>query len=162
MFSLVHKFIDPNQRQQTKKNQRAVCTGTAPAVAPTAAASYVPNPYFSFPYAPATFTNSRACSSVLSQCSQNYGACVTQLQGGNRFPVTVAVLGGGGTTVSADQISAGTSATAICSSLSSLACPSFQDSQCTQFGPSNDAQSLGIGVSHLRAGLVITLLHILL
>ena len=129
----------------------AVCTGTAPAsyVPPstaTAAASvsYVANSYFSFPYIPTSFGDRAACTSAVSQCSANYAACTSDLQGANAgagagYGVTIIVSGGGGTTVAgATQVSlAPTSASSICSSLSSVACFGLQSSQCTQSGTTN-------------------------
>jgi hypothetical protein len=115
---------------------RAVCTGTAPSTAPAptaAAVSYVPNPYFPFPYIPTVFANSAACASAVGQCSQNYGACVTALQGNGGFGVTV-VVNGGSTVAAASAANVGTAATSICSSLSTQACSAAQTAQCAQFG----------------------------
>lgn len=89
--------------------------GTAPT--PTAA-SYVPNPYFSFPYVATYFANAGYCSAAISQCSVNYLACTAQLgggDGGGRNPVTVVVPGGGGTTVGGGGTAYGiASAASIC------------------------------------------------
>ncbi|KAK2026992.1 hypothetical protein LX32DRAFT_457636 [Colletotrichum zoysiae] len=113
--------------------QGAVCTGTAPTTAPNAptAVSYVPNEYFPFPYI-ATSLDRGECSSAVSQCSRNYQSCVTQLDGNSGFGVTVVVPGGGGTTVAATRPDVGTSATPICSSLSSRACYGLENDQCSQ------------------------------
>ncbi|KAH7017907.1 hypothetical protein EDB80DRAFT_300972 [Ilyonectria destructans] len=113
----------------------AVCTGAAPASAtgnPTAIASYVSNSYFSFPYAPTSYADSDACNSAVDVCSENYDACVTVLGSGGQYGVTIAVPGGGGTTVEADGSALGTSATSICSSLSSKACS--EATQCSEYG----------------------------
>ncbi|KAK3330299.1 hypothetical protein B0H66DRAFT_56234 [Apodospora peruviana] len=119
----------------------AVCTGTAPATfvtpAPSATAvSFVPNPYFSFPYIATYFANPGDCSAAVDQCSSNYAACTSQLDGqagGGAFGVTIVVPGGGGTTVTGGvQANYGTaSATSICNSLSSVACSGLQPSMCT-------------------------------
>ncbi|PNH40622.1 hypothetical protein VD0004_g6383 [Verticillium dahliae] len=113
----------------------AVCTGTAPdspAGQPTASASFVANTFFPFPYM-ATSLDQGECSSALSQCSENYDTCVTELEGGsNDFAVTIVVPGGGGTTVAASHPSLGTSATPVCSSLSSQACFGLEPSHCDQ------------------------------
>ncbi|KAL2255990.1 hypothetical protein VTK26DRAFT_2381 [Humicola hyalothermophila] len=119
----------------------AVCTGTAPAsfATPrpaTTAASYVPNPYFSFPYVATYFANRDHCSAAISQCSSNYEACTAQLGGGQDgggYAVTIVVPGGGGTTVAAAAGGAvgAASATSICSSLSSAACGRLQPDMCT-------------------------------
>lgn len=139
--TLATGFVQPIPTSHIKLTlYRDVCTGTAPATAPlpTAAASYVPNSYFPFPYAPATFHNSAACSSAVSQCSVNFAACMTDLQEGNGYAVTIIVPGGGGTTVGAET-SVGASATPICSSLSSVACSGLQSTQCAQYGTANMA-----------------------
>ncbi|KAK7416128.1 hypothetical protein QQX98_005456 [Neonectria punicea] len=115
----------------------AVCTGTAPASAtgnPTALASFVSNAYFSFPYAPTSYDDSDACESAVDDCSDNYDACVTVLGDGGQYGVTIAVPGGGGTTVEASVSDLGTSATAICSSLSSKACSALEATKCSEFG----------------------------
>lgn len=118
--------------------QGAVCTGTAPATAPTAPAgspSYVLNSYFPFPYASTTFGNSAACSSAVQSCSRNYDACLTKLQNGNGYHVTVAVPGDTGTTVTGGGGSfPGSQATYICSSLSLVACEAVGSATCTSFG----------------------------
>ncbi|KAL0936645.1 uncharacterized protein CTRU02_208860 [Colletotrichum truncatum] len=111
----------------------AVCTGTAPTTAPSGptAVSYVPNEYFPFPFI-ATSLDRSECSSAVRQCSRNYESCVTQLQGNAGFGVTVVVPGGGGTTVAATRPDVGTSATPICSSLSSRACYGLENDQCAR------------------------------
>lgn len=120
----------------------AVCTGTAPATAsgsmPTDAVSYVANSYFSFPYAPTSFTNSASCASATRACSQNYDACITNL-GNSGYAVTVAVPGGGGTTVNGAERNLGSSATSICASLSTAACAKLQETKCGSFG--NDSHA---------------------
>ncbi|RDA85138.1 hypothetical protein CP532_1567 [Ophiocordyceps camponoti-leonardi (nom. inval.)] len=78
----------------------AVCTGTAPASPPpTAAVSYVPNQFFSYPYAATSFDNSASCASAIHACSSNYDACVTGLQRDAAYAVTVNVPGGKGLTL---------------------------------------------------------------
>ncbi|PNY29297.1 Uncharacterized protein TCAP_00796 [Tolypocladium capitatum] len=121
----------------------AVCTGTAPATAPTGGAtpvlSYVPNSYFSFPYAATTFGNSASCASAATACSRNYNACVTGLQGSGGYGVTIDVPGGGGTTVGGTARNLGPSATSICSSLSSQACSNLEATKCESFGKGSGA-----------------------
>ncbi|KAF6814993.1 hypothetical protein CPLU01_14265 [Colletotrichum plurivorum] len=111
----------------------AVCTGTAPTTPPSAptAVSYVPNEYFPFPFI-ATSLDRGECSSAVRQCERNYESCVTQLQGDAGFGVTVVVPDGGGTTVAATRLDVGTSATPICSSLSSRACYGLENANCAQ------------------------------
>lgn len=126
---------------------RAVCTGTAPATAPTrgatAAASYVNNPYFPFPYAPASFANSASCAAATKACSDNYSACLTGLQGvAGGYRVTINVPGGGGTTIGGAAGNLGSSATPICSSLSSRACSKLDATDCDFYGQgSNDGNT---------------------
>ena len=93
------------------------------------------NPYFSFPYIQTDFDNGRQCSSAVSACSENYDACLTQLQGGgDDFGVTIVVPGQGGTTVDGGGSDLGASATGVCSSLSSKACSEIDATQCSEFG----------------------------
>lgn len=116
----------------------AVCTGTAPAseatADPTRALSYVPNSYFSFPYAPTTFDDSGACSTASSACSRNYNLCLTNLQGDNGYAVTIDVPGGGGTTIAGSVVNLdASSATSICSSLSTAACSEVEATSCDSY-----------------------------
>ncbi|KAK3941848.1 hypothetical protein QBC46DRAFT_381602 [Diplogelasinospora grovesii] len=141
----------------------AVCTGTAPAtfVTPTAAAttavSYVPNAYFSFPYVATYFANGGDCSRAVSQCSSNYAACTSQLEGlagsGGGYAVTIVVPGGGGTTVTgAGQTTYATaSATSICNSLSSAACSNLQLGMCTMTGTTASGFYFGTGGANAAA-----------
>ncbi|KAF4968208.1 hypothetical protein FZEAL_10417 [Fusarium zealandicum] len=114
----------------------AVCTGTAPASAPTGTApvSYVPNSYFAFPYAATTFSNEGACSSAIDACSENYDRCVNFLEDGGQYGVTIVVPDGGGTTVEGGGQALGPSATEVCSSLSSRACDSLGNDTCSDYG----------------------------
>ncbi|UNI15286.1 hypothetical protein JDV02_001829 [Purpureocillium takamizusanense] len=125
----------------------AVCTGAAPASAPTGGAtapvSYVENPYFSFPYAPTTFSNSASCAAATRACSSNYKACVTGLQGAGGYGVTINVPGGGGTTVPGAASNLGASATPLCSSLSSKACARLEATKCDSYGKDSAASSVG-------------------
>ncbi|KAH6685207.1 hypothetical protein F5X68DRAFT_18074 [Plectosphaerella plurivora] len=112
----------------------AVCTGTAPGSpgsAPTAEASYVPNQYFPFPYIP-LLMEQEECYSAVRQCSSNYDTCVTRLQGGSGSGVTIVVPGGAGTTIVGDSPNLGSSATPVCSSLSSQACYQINNNDCAQ------------------------------
>jgi hypothetical protein len=112
-----------------------VCTGAAPSSEPTnAPVSYVSNSYFSFPYAPTTYTDIDQCTSAADACSRNYEACTSGLQGGgNGFAVTIDVPGGGGVTVGGPAQNLGASATAVCASLSSEACGELQPTDCDTF-----------------------------
>ena len=89
-----------------------------PSTATVTAASYVPNAYFSFPYAATYFANSGYCSAAISQCSANYAACTSQLEGqggGAGYAVTIVVPGGGGKTVAGGGATYNAaSATSIC------------------------------------------------
>ncbi|KAK4224605.1 hypothetical protein QBC38DRAFT_14432 [Podospora fimiseda] len=141
----------------------AVCTGTAPAsfVTPspqqTTAVSFVQNPYFSFPFIATYFANREDCSRAVNQCSANNAACTSHLQGlgggvGGGYAVTIAVPGGGGTTVTA---AAGitydpASATSICSSLSSVACRDLRQTMCTLSATSAGGFIFGSGDSAAR------------
>ncbi|VBB72779.1 Putative protein of unknown function [Podospora comata] len=134
----------------------AICTGTAPASfvtpvpAATTAVSYVANNFFSFPYVATYFANREHCSAAARQCDANHEACQSQLQGlagGAGYAVTIAVPGGGGTTVTA---AAGVTyeparATSICSSLSSVACNGLQASMCTMEGTTANGFYFGSG-----------------
>ncbi|EXJ71517.1 uncharacterized protein A1O5_05325 [Cladophialophora psammophila CBS 110553] len=94
--------------------------------------STVTNPYYPFIYAPTSFPNADLCSSAFTSCQSASTACFTSLAGANG--VTIGGLGGGITVqgVSGTILS---SASAICSSLSSVGCSGLQDvSQCTIFG----------------------------
>lgn len=95
----------------------------------------MPNPYFSFPYEPTTFTDKSACNSAVLACSKNYDTCVNQLQDGNGYGVTINVPEGGGRTVDGGDAGLGTRATSICASLSSQAC--FETSKCDSLSSSN-------------------------
>ncbi|GAO15298.1 uncharacterized protein UV8b_04884 [Ustilaginoidea virens] len=135
----------------------AVCTGSAPSpvtsTVPPAPTSYVTNPYYSFPYAPASLANSAACASATSACSSHYDACVTNL-GGSGYGVTIDVPGGGGTTVNPDNHRLGPSATAVCSSLSSQACASLGATRCDSFSQGSAASS---GRSRRKRSVAVTI-----
>lgn len=121
------------------------CTGiiSSPSSPNTAfpAESTVSNAYFPYPYIPTSFANAAVCTSYSSACDANYAACTADLQGG--FGVTIAVPGGGGTTVAPLQTgsSGGTGgggvpageAPSVCSSLSSVACKGAQGG-CASWG----------------------------
>lgn len=121
---------------------RLECTGAAPAnPQQTAAPSYVPNSFFSFPYEPTTFSNRKACTSAARACSKNYDNCITQLQDGNAYGLTINVPDGGGRTVDGGDGGLATQATSICASLSSKAC--FETSKCESFSSSSASQRTG-------------------
>ncbi|PHH59180.1 hypothetical protein CDD81_3666 [Ophiocordyceps australis] len=126
----------------------AVCTGTAPATppggAPSPEASYVPNAYFSFPFAPTSYPNSASCASAVRACSHNYDACVTALHGtdGTVHGVTVDVPGGGGTTVAPGAHNLGSSASSVCASLSTAACATLDTKRCESFGQNSAAGAM--------------------
>lgn len=110
-----------------------VCTGTAPSSyrpPSTTSASFVANPYFSFPYIVTSFSNAAACSRAVSQCSANYAACTANLEG---VGGGVTVVVGGSTTISGSAATTfpTSTATSLCSSLSSVACFGIQSSVCT-------------------------------
>lgn len=130
------------------KWRSAVCTGLAPASGyeddPTAAPSYVPNSFYSFPYVPTSFANSALCASATKTCSKVYDACVTSLWGGGHG-VTIIVSEGGGTTVKGDVLSYGPSATSICSSLRSQACSDLEATGCNSFGQASTAAKVRTG-----------------
>ncbi|KAF4122390.1 hypothetical protein GMORB2_7382 [Geosmithia morbida] len=126
----------------------AVCTGAAPTGQPsvTQAVSYVPNSYFSFPYAMTTFDNSADCRSAVVACSENYDLCTSNLggDGGSGYGVTVDVPGGGGVTVGASATDLGASATSVCSSLSSEACSPLAATDCSIFGEGAAVSSMDL------------------
>ncbi|OIW34514.1 hypothetical protein CONLIGDRAFT_638868 [Coniochaeta ligniaria NRRL 30616] len=133
----------------------AVCTGTAPSsFAPpsSTSVSYVPNAYFSFPYAPTSFVDSGACSSAASACGANYDSCTSHLEGvngGGGAAVTVVVPGttvvGGG---QAGVTLATASATSICSSLRSAACGGLQSDLCAGAGVTTGGFVIGTGTGN--------------
>ncbi|KAK0733350.1 hypothetical protein B0T26DRAFT_669766 [Lasiosphaeria miniovina] len=123
----------------------AVCTGTAPASfvtpnpAQTTPVSFVPNPYFSFPYIATSFAGPTDCSAAVSECSVNWAVCTAQLEGqagSAPFGVTIVVPGGGGVTVGggAGVTYPTPTATSICNSLVQVACSNLQYSMCTMTG----------------------------
>ncbi|KAH7274669.1 hypothetical protein FSOLCH5_000456 [Fusarium solani] len=141
----------------------AVCTGTAPSEAPTgdatAPVSYVPNSYFAFPYAATTFSNDGSCTSAVDACEENYDRCVSYLEDGGQYGVTIVVPGGGGTTVEGGGQALGPSATEVCSSLSSRACGKLEKSDCGDYGnaaSSNNLESWLAGI-----GAAIAMLNVL-
>ncbi|KAF4462914.1 hypothetical protein FALBO_10275 [Fusarium albosuccineum] len=137
----------------------AVCTGTAPATAPTgdatASVSYVPNSYFAFPYAATTFSNEGACTSAVDACSENYDQCVDYLGDGGQYGVTIVVPGGGGTTVEGGGQALGTSATGVCSSLSSRACGDLEKSDCGDYGNAASTKKLDIWLASIGAAIAV-------
>lgn len=131
-------------------NRRTICTGTAPdsppTAFPTAPVSYVPNTYFSFPYAATTYPNSAACESAVSVCSRNYEVCTSGLGGGSGFAVTIDVPGGGGVTVDGTGANLGPAVTSVCSSLSSEACSDMEATSCDTFGPDSASATTRTGL----------------
>ncbi|KFA59999.1 hypothetical protein S40285_08555 [Stachybotrys chlorohalonatus IBT 40285] len=127
-----------------------ICTGTAPdsppTAFPTAPVSYVPNTYFSFPYAATTYPNSAACESAVSVCSRNYEVCTSGLGGGSGFAVTIDVPGGGGVTVDGTGANLGPAVTSVCSSLSSEACSDMEATSCDTFGPDSASATTRTGL----------------
>lgn len=137
--------------------QNAVCTGTAPpsfvTPSPTLPVSYVPNQYFSFPYIVTSFDNPQACSQAVDQCSANNQACTAALNGPSGPGVTVIVPGGGGTTIAGNGGAGNlgpTSASSICSSLSSVACRNLQVGLCTNVGIATGGFFFGTGNAGAR------------
>ncbi|CAK7233965.1 hypothetical protein SEUCBS140593_008779, partial [Sporothrix eucalyptigena] len=118
-------------------------------VTTTAAASYVPNSYFSFPYllpagvvATTALADANACDAVLDQCSQTFSQCTSELENGgggtnnvDSGGVTIVISGSTTFTRGAAEATGGVqnkrdvtttlaaaSAASVCSSLSSQAC----------------------------------------
>ncbi|KIW37980.1 uncharacterized protein PV06_09957 [Exophiala oligosperma] len=92
--------------------------------------STVPNNFYPFIYIPTSYANFDLCTSAYSICQAESTSCFASLAGGNG--VTVSGLGGGIT----QQGATGTilsSASSICSSLSSQGCYGLQSTQCSQF-----------------------------
>ena len=104
----------------------AICTGAAPIAT---AISFVSNSYYAFPFIATTYLNQQACTIAVSACSKNYQDCMSHLDGGGQG-VTIVVTGAGGMTLAPSVASLGTSATYICSSLSSVACYDLEPSEC--------------------------------
>ncbi|KAB5551377.1 hypothetical protein GE09DRAFT_170636 [Coniochaeta sp. 2T2.1] len=137
----------------------AVCTGTAPqSFSPpsTATISYVPNAYFSFPYAPTSFPNGGACSSAVGACSNNYAACTSRLAGvGGGGAGGVTVVAGGSTVVGGQGGVTTTlpaeSASSVCSSLSSQACGGLQNGWCNNAGVTTGGFVIGTGSGNAAA-----------
>ncbi|RKU45247.1 hypothetical protein DL546_003270 [Coniochaeta pulveracea] len=134
----------------------AVCTGTAPTTFATPgpqSVSFVPNTYFSFPYAVTSFADAGQCSSAVSACSANYAACTSQLAGGNNNGAGgVTVVVGGSTTVAGAGQAGVTlptaSASSVCSSLSSQACMGLQAGMCTGAGVTSAGFYFGSGTGN--------------
>ena len=87
---------------------------------------------YPFIYIPTSYANAQACSSAYSECQSQYSACQVSLGGG--VGVTISAPNGGVT----QQTVAASSASAICSSLSSSACYGLQAGQCNAFGTSGE------------------------
>ncbi|KAL1903437.1 hypothetical protein Sste5346_000063 [Sporothrix stenoceras] len=82
-----------------------VCTGSAPTtyVTTTAAASYVPNDFYSFPYllpagiaATTALADVNACDEVVQQCSQTFSQCTSALENSGSGSGSDNVGSGGG------------------------------------------------------------------
>lgn len=140
------------------------CTGiapTSPGAVPTAAPTYVSNSYFPFPYAGTTFTDRNACSAAVTTCSKNYDTCVTKVQQGDGYAVTIAVPGGGGKTVTGPAKNVGgPEATSICSSIRSQACGQIEATGCQSF-PNSSASNKPPTVISI-SGSVVLLVHFML
>lgn len=104
---------------------------TAPATVP-AGFSTVSNQYYPFIAIPTSYANSQACLSAYTLCSSASQACFNSLAG--TIGVTVSGLGSQGLTQSGISGTVVSSASAICSSLSSRGCYNLQSSQCNSFG----------------------------
>ncbi|RKF79586.1 hypothetical protein GcM3_054008 [Golovinomyces cichoracearum] len=91
--------------------------------------SSVNNIYFPFPYSPTTFSDKDECLSAFYDCKNNYAACTASLQGTN-YGVTIVAPAGGITVAPTAQPLDVSSASKICSSLSSQACHGIERSDC--------------------------------
>jgi hypothetical protein len=141
-----------------------VCTGAAPTgnnPAPTQSqdASFVPNSYFSFPYAFTDFDDRAACTSAKDACADNYDVCTANLGGGEErdFAVTIEVPGGGGVTVGGSGEAFATSeAASICSSLYNEACSAVETADCDEYANSSTKVGAHVNLSAQAATLLIT------
>ncbi|KIW13221.1 hypothetical protein PV08_08408 [Exophiala spinifera] len=93
--------------------------------------STVPNAFYPFVYIPTSYANFELCTSAYSICQAESTSCFASLAGGNG--VTVSGLGGGVTQQGATGTIPSSSASSICSSLSSQGCYGLQSTQCSQF-----------------------------
>lgn len=97
--------------------------------------STVPNSFFPFISIPTSYANAQLCLGGYSQCQDQFTACLTSLAGVNG--VTVSGVGLGITIEGATGLAV-TTASSICSSLSSRACYGLTEASCTA-AQQNDA-----------------------
>ncbi|CCU74578.1 hypothetical protein BGHDH14_bgh03043 [Blumeria hordei DH14] len=122
---------------------------------PTSTGSVVVNAYFPFPYIPTTYADRTVCLSAYSACQTNYAACAANLQGSN-YGVTIIAPAGGITMSPTAQNLGLSSATSICSSLSSKACYGIVSTNCNQFGQDHMAPTAANNVARQTMGAFAT------
>lgn len=93
--------------------------------------STVPNLYYPFIYIPTSYANAALCSSAWTTCQSQSTACLASVAGVNG--VTVSGVAGG-ITVTGNSGLILSSASSICSTLSTSACYNLQVQNCAQFG----------------------------
>lgn len=129
--------VGSTQTPVTSSNQFIVPTSTTQGnlqFTASAGLSTVPNAFFPFVFAAATYSNAAACSSYYSSCQGEYNRCTVSLGGINGVTVSGA---GVGITVAGSAPTA--QAQSICSSLSSQACSGIQLAACNTFGTATTA-----------------------
>jgi hypothetical protein len=109
--------------------------------------SYVPNPYYpAFPYIPTTYQNAAACSSAYTTCQTNVASCTSYLGGAaGAHGVTVSAPNGGVTVAGPTTTYGSSFASAVCSTLSSMACYGLVVEACGNFGTGGGGGSQGAG-----------------
>ncbi|ORX93219.1 hypothetical protein BCR34DRAFT_620390 [Clohesyomyces aquaticus] len=112
--------------------------------------STVPNQYYPFAFIPTTYTNAAACSQAYSSCQTDAASCTDALASG-RQGVTVSAPNGGATITAIASLGL-PSASAICSSLSGLACYGLQVEACRSF----DGAKMSRDFIQLRISTLIT------
>ena len=149
----------------TTQNPFATITSTAqPSFIQSGAGTYVrstvPNSFYPFAFIPTTYTNAAACSSAYSTCQTDAASCTAALANGVQG-ITVTAPNGGATITAIPSVGL-QSASAICQSLSSLACYQLDVRACQAYGGGvpgsgwkNCGNMYGVGAAGLAAGLLL-------
>jgi hypothetical protein len=116
-------------------------------------ASTVSNAFYPFPYIATTYTNAAACSSAYTRCQSDAASCTNALMGGAQG-VTVSAPNGGATITAVPSLGA-SSASAVCSSLSSQACYGLQVAACQSFDGSGNAAPTRGGCGAAAVGMAV-------
>ncbi|KAI1630152.1 hypothetical protein EDD37DRAFT_83873 [Exophiala viscosa] len=113
--------------------------------------STVPNNYYPFVYIPTSYANAALCTSAYSSCQTASTSCFASLAGANG--VTISGLGGG-ITVAGTSGTVLSSASSICSSLSSEGCYNLKETQCSMFGTASGSTTVTTTASSTSGGFV--------